>query len=454
MKHIALAAFLVCLASVISPAHAVRLAQNESGQVAIVPLFNTLGGMDTLLKVSNGQDYSAVRIQLRNPEGQRIETFNIYLAPNEAWRAAVTEGPSGPFMTKSDPKCILGTNGASAEPLQSEVPLSSAFGYIEVLLMGHVDDPDVRSEIASRSCDALAARFTEGPWTIDGNTGISAPTDSLLLVAQLINVERGTLYGLQPIHLAEFRDLPFHVPPTEQFGLADAHDEGTELGETASVVCTDTCETKTWADPRDAVASLFLAVGRRADYVVKPGIGASSSFVILNPMHPYYEEGEFPSHDAGLYYTDSDNGLLNAGPCAPLPTRPIDTCPPALDLSEPEALSSFTMVFDQQPTGFPKPVPILGIPGRYPLNSIGIPAGEGNLDSGSVVPVFLGSNAASLFSNDQTAYFGMPSIVIGFTEYINKTLFSEELGRVRANYGTSALGVNVVNLPVGSLPGD
>ena len=299
-----------------------------------------------------------------------------------------------------------------------------------------------------QACESLAARFSQNPWDADTNSGLSAPTDTLRVVAQLINVERGTQYGLEPVQLARFRDRPFHVPPTEAFGLADVYDQGTAAGETSSLVCADECRSETWADPRDAVSSVLLAVAREADYVTNPDIGASSSFVILNPMHPYYAEGEFPEHGSGLYVTDSDAGLLQPLACLPIPFEPTDICPRAIPLPEPEALSVFTMQVDEPVTRVTKPVPILEIPGLYPFTENLVSASQvDKLISGSASVLFLNFHKPSLVSNEQVDYFGIPSIVIGFTEFINGELVSEENPAVRANYGTSALGVKARLIP-------
>lgn len=430
------------------PAHAVRLAQGEPGQVAIVPLYNTLGGSDTLLKISNGPAYSAVRLQMRNPDGERTEAFNIYLAPNQAWRAALTMRADGPWLTTTDTKCALGNDEISAiAPLQSDVPLAASYGYIEVLLMGHIDDADVQFDVASQACESLAARFSQNPWDADTNSGLSAPTDTLRVVAQLINVERGTQYGLEPVHLARFRDRPLHVPPAEAFGLADVYDQGTAAGETGSLVCADECRLETWADPRDAVSSVLLAVAREADYVTNPDIGASSSFVILNPMHPYYAAEEFPDHETGLFVSDSDAGILNF--CLfpqPPPGTPLDTiCPRPIRLQEPKGLTSFSVPNSGSDTAETVPMPILGIPGLSPDTAISTRIDE--FLSGSFQILFLTFDNPSLVSNDQSEFFGLPSIVIGFTEFQNGELDSLDHGAVRANYGTSALGVRIVTNP-------
>lgn len=103
MKRIHFLLFLVLVHVLFAlPAQAVRLAQGEAGQVAILPLYNTLGGLDTLIKIANGPEYSAVRVQFRGPGGEAIETLNVYLAPDEAWQAAISMGPDGPRLTTAD----------------------------------------------------------------------------------------------------------------------------------------------------------------------------------------------------------------------------------------------------------------------------------------------------------------------------------------------------------------
>jgi hypothetical protein len=244
--------------------------------------------------------------------------------------------------------------------------------------------------------------------------------------------------------LAEFRDRPFHVSPNNVFGLADAHDEGTAAGETSSLVCADVCSFETWADPRGAVSSVLLAVARDVDYVVNPDIGASSSVILLNPMHPYYSEGEFPDHDAGLYVIDSDSGILNycLSLLEPPPSVPLDTvCPDPLRLQDPEALSSFSVPSAGSGSTVTAPLPILGIRGLYPNTEIRTIVDE--FISGSFRILFLTFDNPSLVSNDESEFFGLPSIVLGFTEYQNGELVSPDQGPVRANYGTSAHGVKL-----------
>jgi len=430
-----------------APAHAVRLAHDEAGQVGIVPLFNTNGGMDTLLKISNGPGYSAVRIQFRDLFGDRRKSLNVYLAPREAWRAAVGFSFDGPRLNTTDTSCVLEADeSALVSAEKTEWLIERPQGYIEVLLMGHIEALDLRTAVESRECDDLVDAFSSGTWSLDGNTGMSAPTDSIRVHSQNIIVERGILYGLDAVHLQQFRDQPFHVAPSEPFGLADAHDAGTDIGATRSLVCDGDCIIQTWADPRDAVASLLLTGFSQLDYSVNPDIGAATSVVVINPMHPYYAAGEFAEHGAYFYLTDSDAGLLTTGPCegGPLPT---DICFPPLGIGFPKAQSTFTMsVLDEpEPVICPcppwrPPLPAIGTLGSYPITDEVLDyTSLDRLTSGSVILVFWNADdpGPSLISNEGNAFAGSPAIAVAFTEFVNGQLVSSQGNPVIANYGSA-----------------
>ena len=64
-RRMILRALLLLVLALTAPAHAVRLAENGPGQVVIVPLYNTQGGNDTLLRIaaSSAQVGSAIRLQ-------------------------------------------------------------------------------------------------------------------------------------------------------------------------------------------------------------------------------------------------------------------------------------------------------------------------------------------------------------------------------------------------------
>lgn len=430
-----------------APTHAVRLAHDQAGQVGILPLFNTNGGIDTLLKISNGRAHSAIRVQFRDLFGDRRKTLNVYLAPGEAWRAAVGFSFDGPLLNTGDASCVLDAEQTThAEVAQPEVLIGRPQGYVEVLLMGHIEDPELQTAVSDRACDELVDAFSTGLWSLDGNTGMSAPTNSIRVHSQLVQVERGVMFGIDAVHLAQFRDRPFHVAPFEPFGLADAHDAGTESGATRSLVCDAECVIQTWADPRDAVASILLAEFSQLDYVVNPEIGAATSVVVVDPMHPYYSAGEFPERGVYFYVTDSDAGLLRTGPCddGPLPTS---LCFAPLPVGVPDAQNTFTMslsnvtecvIFPCAP--FVPPIPVIGTSGRYPITEEVLEyTGLDRLTSGSVILVLWNPDepGPSLVSNEGRAFFGSPAIAVAFTQFINGQLVSREGTPVLANYGSA-----------------
>ncbi len=421
------------LASV-SSANAVMLSPNGTGHVAIIPIYSTVGGVDTLLKIV-ADPFSVVRIQFRSPAGDALESFNVYGGP---WSAAVTAGPDGPELVIPDSNCIIG-EGAGGIPtlVGSGIPISEPYGYVEVLEMGVVQAIELRRAMSifgsedGRNCEALVAAFSDGLWAQDSNTELDPPSGRLRVSATLIDVQRGTSYSTAPVHLRGFRNAPFHVPPAELYGLADARDDGTDSNATRSVICIDECVVEEWADPRDAVASVLMVNVMEADFVVNPEIGASSTAVVVRPLLPYYPD-DHPIAQ-GLFGVQADR------PCIGIPP-PGDLCP--LDeITSPEQPVHF--VFSANDVDWPEPdvVPILAVPGSFPLRRSSF---EEPLRSGSVGIEYWFRSQRWLTSNDGTLYIGHPALMIMLIEFVNGQLVDDNGNRVRANYGHAAAATRTV----------
>lgn len=432
-------------------ATAVMRSADGVGQVAIVPVFTTESGVDTLLKIDArwlpsgavNRDASVVRVQFRGPDGAALEAFNVYLSGPESWIAAVTAGPDGPQLVIPDESCVLGdSGGARPVVVQSGVPISGAYGYLEVLEMGTVPTAEESpyTWIRARECDALAGEFADGDWAANANAGVTAPSGRLRVSASLIDVERGTQYSTGPVHLKGFRDAPFHVAPQDAYGLADARDSGTSSGATRSVVCQDECTTEEWATPIDAVASTLIAQSLEADFVVNDSIRASSIALVLGPLEPYYPEGH-PATDSRFALWPRGTDPLGVGvPCIITPP-PGNVCP-YLPFGGPAVLDAISIEPPPDDTPVPETVPILGLPGEFPTrqswldanSTTGIPA---TLDSGAIWIFGLGGQW--LTSNDGTRYFGQPSLMIVLTELVNGQLFDDQGQSIRSNYGETSV---------------
>lgn len=434
MKILLLTVAAALFASV-SSANAVMLSPNGTGHVAIVPIYSTVGGVDTLLKIVTDR-HSVVRIQFRSPAGDALESFNVYGGP---WSAAVTAGPDGPELVIPDGNCIIG-EGAGGIPtlVGSGIPISEPYGYVEVLEMGVVQAIELRRAMSifgsedGRNCEALVAAFSDGLWAQDSNTELDPPSGRLRVSATLIDVQRGTSYSTAPVHLRGFRNAPFHVPPAELYGLADARDEGTDSGATRSVICVDKCVVEEWADPRDAVASVLMVNVMEADFVVNPEIGASSTAVVVRPLLPYYPD-DHPIAQGRFGW--------QAGYVCTIPA-PGDLCPLGI-ITDFESEQPVHFVFSANEDEWPVPdvVPILLVPGSFPLDRTVF---EEPLRSGSVGIEYCLRCQRWLTSNDGTLYIGHPALMIMLTEFVNGQLVDDNGSRVRANYGHAATATRII----------
>jgi hypothetical protein len=435
MKYL-LPTIAAALLALTSSAHAVMLSPNGSGQVAIVPIYSTAGGVDTLVKIV-ADSGSAVRIQFRSPAGDALESFNVY---GGSWSASVTAGPDGPQLVFSDGSCFLGT-GAGGAPtvVGSGIPISEPYGYLEVLEMGVLQEIEIRHPMSlfgsedGRNCEALVSAFNDGLWAEDSNTGVAPPSGRLRVSATLIDVQRGTSYSTAPVHLRGFRNGPFHVPPAELYGLGDARDDGTDAGATRSVICSDECVVEEWADPLDAVASVLMVNVMEADFVVNPEIGASSTAVVVRPLLPYYPD-DHPIAQGRF-------GWQAGGPCIGIPP-PGDLCPLGI-ITDRESEQPVHFVFSANDVEWPEPevVPILELPGSFPLRRSSF---EEPLRSGSVGIEYWFRSERWLTSNDGTLYIGHPALMLMLTEFRNGQLVDDNGNRVRANYGHSQMASRVV----------
>lgn len=428
-----------------SSADAVMLSPDGSGQVAIVPIYSTVGGVDTLLKIDSS---SAVRVQFRGPNGEPLESFNVYFS-GDSWSAAVTSGPDGPELITSDGSCFLG-EGAGGMPIviDSGVPISEPYGYVEVLEMGFVRAAEINQALyisdssESRNCEELVSAFTDGLWAQDSNTGLDPPAGRMRVTATLVNVERGTQYSTQPIHLRGFRDAPFHVPPAEFYGLADARDPGKDSGATRSVICTDECVVEEWAEPLDAVASTLMVNAMKADFVVNPALGASSTAVVVRPLLAYYgEDHPVAAGRFGLRWSDSEFG---SQPIFCVATPPPGNLCPLRTISDPLSDQPIQFAFSPNVVDWPQPdvVPIIALPGAFPIGSV--PSHIEPLRSGTVTAEYWFRSQRWLTSNDGTLYIGHPALMIMLTELVNGQIIDGDGNRVRANYGHAAAATRIV----------
>lgn len=429
-------------------ASALSALEGSGSQAIVGPLFSTKPGIDTLFRLSHGSRTSAitaVRVQFRHSDGTAVKRLNLYLLPGQSWEVAATSVGGISTLTLDTGKCVFQDQpDTGIQLVTSPIEIGSELGYLEVLSMGEINDTSILAEVINGGCDVVIDFFETGIWSEDPNTGIVSARNSLRLTSQLINVAKGTIYDIAGFGISDFREFPSHVEPATEFGLADAQTFALPTG-AFSTICADECQTLAWPDPRDAVSSVMLMTNTEVDYNVNAALSASTAFIALNPMAPYYEPSRFDGFLTGTFITDSDAGLLNVFlPCQPLPLDPLDSCPPPLRVSRPDPLRLFSFGPADNSISEPIQIPIVGAEGENPLfENFVSDTGLQALKSGTLSLV-VGQEEGTAFQADGGEHlFGMPLIFLALTEYQNGTLTTANGELVRANYGSVSYGRSI-----------
>ena len=119
MNHKWLCAGLIALLP-LTPAGAVRLSEDGTGQVLLFPQFLAGGGWESTLRIRNtdSEFARAVRVVFKDPvNGRPTGAINVYLTPGDAWSATlkdtredVIRGPltaDGRLAQWDDPSCTF-----------------------------------------------------------------------------------------------------------------------------------------------------------------------------------------------------------------------------------------------------------------------------------------------------------------------------------------------------------
>lgn len=358
-------ALFVCVAA---PASAVSLNSQGLGQVLVYPYYTANAGNDTLLSVTNPTPHGkALRVRFAEGEnGRDAYSLNVYLAPFDAWTAAIThagagaDAPAG--VRTSDASCtvpdVAGStdltgggaafsmaafSGANSDPGGSSASRTTE-GWIEIIEMGSLVDesPSAVSagmtspgETQTRDCAALVAAWAAGGyWAQDANTDVLNPTGGLYGSAYVVNVEQGTIFGYSAVALDDFRvdpaDSPrgstasvvLHTPagnadpnlgdaltdPTAHLAQADAFADG-------HIAATYTAP----ANAVDAVTAVFMAAAIFDDYATDTSIGATTNLVFTYPTRRFYTDPAIAGAQPVLPFTQLFAGIRANSPTEVIP---------------------------------------------------------------------------------------------------------------------------------------
>lgn len=269
--------------------HAVHRSSNGHGQALVFPYFSVLNGNDSLVTISTlSVSPKALKIHVRDDTGTAALSFNLYLESRGSWTGALSTIDGITTLITDDTSCLL----TSSEEDALEALGGVKSGFIEVIVMGSLfGSRELREAVDSQDCDYLVSQWAEGVWANDPAEGLAAPRAGISGNVSIINVDKGTQYGLPAVALDRFSNIVQHTSSEEaKPDLASVHDEGTADGQTAGTLCSqDGCETLLWSEPVDAVAHALLARSLSADFSTESSINAQAEIVFTYPLWQFYE---------------------------------------------------------------------------------------------------------------------------------------------------------------------
>lgn len=309
-KAVALAATLGAAAS----AHAVNVNHDGLGQVLLYPIYTAEEGNVTAVHVTNTTNQvKAVKVRfVEGMNSQEVLDFNLYLSPNDVWTGGVIQTDSGAALVTSDKSCTAGALAEAGQPfstilfdgtfgdLQKDSVISgnrTRVGHLEVIEMGVVANTVTNGGLATAAthnpatgvpanCEALRAAWNPGGvWAVDAADGVTAPTGGLYGSATVVNVNRGTEFGVEVTALDNFTALAAGAP-------SDLHvepgDEAPSLADAQNTASFPNGASRTFLLGIDAVSAALMKESIVNDYAYGAGLNAQTDLIVTFPTKSQY----------------------------------------------------------------------------------------------------------------------------------------------------------------------
>lgn len=304
-KAVALAATLGAAAS----AHAVNVNQNGLGQVLLYPVYTAEEGNVTAVHVTNTTNQiKAVKVRfVEGMNSQEVLDFNLYLSPNDVWTGGVVQTAEGAALVTTDKSCTAGALPTEGQPFltylfdgsrkRADSVTSAArtrVGHLEVIEMGNVD-PTLALPGATAgqaiihgaatgapgNCDAVRAAWnTGGVWLTNPDAGMTAPNGGLYGTATVINVDKGTEFGVEVTALDNFAGgALLHKQPG---------DEAPSLSNSVATATFPDGSSRTYFANIDAVSAVLMKQAIMNDFAYGAGLNAETDLVLTFPTKSQY----------------------------------------------------------------------------------------------------------------------------------------------------------------------
>ena len=315
----------LALLALAAEAQAVTLNPRGLGQVLIYPYYTVNAGFSTLLSVVN-TTANGKALKLRFHEGRNgraVFGLNIYLSPFDVWVAQVYSSgdeTSVAAIATNDNSCVVPafllpvdpgsgppranfSNGSYSDVNADGGPAGlerAREGYFDVLEMGEVTDAAQHTLTAithdengvPASCTQLQAAWSApgGYWGQNAQTDLVPPTGGLYGAESIINVGEGLMYTINAIAIDGFSNAIQHTGPGDAAPDLNTASKNANGSFSAFVAYGASLVQADYAKSEDAISALLMADSMSNEYVVDPGIGARSDWVLTAPTKRFYTD--------------------------------------------------------------------------------------------------------------------------------------------------------------------
>lgn len=426
-------------------AFGIQRSGDGTGQYLIVPFAIAANGYETVLEISDTLDTVAQALKLRilDRDGQPRLTANLYLKGGATWAGGLTrQDGTARLLTASD-SCLLIERDDAVEP-SSQVDFEFTAGSVEVVEMGVVDEQALSTAVSNDDCQAIADLWNDGSWAPEA--ALTPPDGGLRATARVVNVGKGTFYGVPVTALKHFSDIAQHTAPsTAQPDLASTHDEGTQAGETRSVVCDDDgCVEDFWDNPIDAASAALMTYTARDTYDISESLNARSEWIVTYPTQAHHDDSHrFSSALVSVGVFDRGGSEVPGPTYVLIPEQIPSFKSPTTKIIHKRSVMPIDLGAVAREPGEIRASTLFGLAqevtdGDNYISRSRLPnTGQVRLGFESFTDSINAIYQHVIVANSGRRYSGRPALVVPFVEYTHGVLPGNDGQPQRANYGSS-----------------
>ena len=138
MKQFQKIGVAAAVATVAAGAVAQNVSRSETGDLAIVPYYTVLDGVNTGMHIINTTSSTqVVKVRLRRgTDSKDALDFNLVMSPRDEWTANIgAGGANGVLVTTNDTTCTVPEFPAGGAPMPSTFSEGATEGYVEIIAM-------------------------------------------------------------------------------------------------------------------------------------------------------------------------------------------------------------------------------------------------------------------------------------------------------------------------------